>query len=461
MALLQHKRNYTNSSAGHYLSSDSTFNHLIAAPPPFNDALNSPWQSNNTSYLTKSHNSIPLGSSSTPHNHPLKISGEPQYQKPSSGQNHLKDLDLNDVPADTTTTWELGSENSMVDTPVFRDKTVSLMKLQIPSCCANNLSQTFVSSTLFSKDRTLTRIPSFPINAAAEKDSQRSPDLECDKNISTSITCEADKEMQPKSKNVDSSIRNLFDLNEPFPVTDDPEMDVCESEDDIAPDEPDDPSKNSRAITAAENLVALCNDGVQPGSQFDSLHWFADLATSMENMMCGNVSDDDFEALTLKLEETKSYEFHLTPRIQEGDSNVDHCSTTSLLVTRPRRGKARGCPPKKKDFQKDILLRPTSLPEQKVSEDLRLLGKSKPVTLAKRGSRNGQHPRGRHRSRSVAAIVTVEEAKVSPPSAPPPQPLIPADLNPDSPCITRWGRTTRRCRRPRCPPVNNVSLHVA
>jgi hypothetical protein len=461
MALLQHKQNCTNSSAGHYLSSDSTFNHLIAAPPPFNDALNSPWQSNNTSYLTKSHNSIPLGSSSTPHNHPLKISGEPQYQKPSSGQNHLKDLDLNDVPADTTTTWELGSENSMVDTPVFRDKTVNLMKLQIPSCCANDLSQTFVSSTLFSKDRTLTRIPSFPINAAAEKDSQRSPDLECDKNISTSITCEADKEMQPKSKNVDSSIRNLFDLNEPFPVTDDPEMDVCESEDDIAPDEPDDPSKNSLAITAAENLVALCNDGVQPGSQFDSLHWFADLATSMENMMCGNVSDDDFEALTLKLEETKSYEFHLTPRIQEGDSNVDHCSTTSLLVTRPRRGKARGCPPKKKDFQKDILLRPTSLPEQKVSEDLRLLGKSKPVTLAKRGSRNGQHPRGRHRSRSVAAIVTVEEAKVSPPSAPPPQPLIPADLNPDSPCITRWGRTTRRCRRPRCPPVNNVSLHVA
>jgi hypothetical protein len=461
MALLQHKQNCTNSSAGHYLSSDSTFNHLIAAPPPFNDALNSPWQSNNTSYLTKSHNSIPLGSSSTPHNHPLKISGEPQYQKPSSGQNHLKDLDLNDVPADTTTTWELGSENSMVDTPVFRDKTVNLMKLQIPSCCANDLSQTFVSSTLFSKDRTLTRIPSFPINAAAEKDSQRSPDLECDKNISTSITCEADKEMQPKSKNVDSSIRNLFDLNEPFPVTDDPEMDVCESEDDIAPDEPDDPSKNSLAITAAENLVALCNDGVQPGSQFDSLHWFADLATSMENMMCGNVSDDDFEALTLKLEETKSYEFHLTPRIQEGDSNVDHCSTTSLLVTRPRRGKARGCPPKKKDFQKDILLRPTSLPEQKVSEDLRLLGKSKPVTLAKRGSRNGQHPRGRHRSRSVAAIVTVEEAKVSPPSAPPPQPLIPAGLNPDSPCITRWGRTTRRCRRPRCPPVNNASLHVA
>jgi hypothetical protein len=384
MALLQHKQNYTNSSAGHYLSSDSTFNHLIAAPPLFSDALNSPWQSNNTSYLTKSHNSIPLGSSNTPHNHPLKISGEPQYQKPPSGQNHLKDLDLNDVPADTTTTWEQGSENSMVDTSVFRDKAVNLMKLQTPSCCANGLSQTFISSTLFSEDRTLTRIPSFPVIAAAEKDSQRSPDLECDKNISTSITCEADKEMQPKSKNADSSIRNLFDLNEPLPVTDDPEMDACESEVDIAPDEPDDPSKNSLAITAAENLVALCNDIVQPGSpQLDSLHWFADLATSKENMMCGNVSDDDFEALTLKLEETKSYEFHSTPRTQEGDSNVGHCSTTSLLVTRPRRGKARGCPPKKKDFQEDILPSLTSLPEQEVSENRRLLGKSKPVTPAK------------------------------------------------------------------------------
>jgi hypothetical protein len=224
----------------------------------------------------------------------------------------------------------------------------------------------------------------------------------------------------------------------PVVVTDDLEMDVCESEVGIAPDEPDDPSKNSLAITAAENLVALCNDGVQPGSpQLDSLHWFADLATSKENMMCGDVSDDDFEALPLKLEETRSYEFHSTPRTQEGDSNVDNCSTTPLLVTRSRRGKAHGGPPKKKDFQKDILPSPTSLPEQEVSEDLRLLGKSKPVTPAKRGSCNGQQLRGRRRSRSVAAIVTVEEAEVSPPSAPPPQPLIPADLNPDSPCTRR------------------------
>jgi hypothetical protein len=466
MELLQHKRNDINSSVGHYISSDSSFNHLIAAPPLFNDALNSPWQSNNMSYpyLTKSHNGTPLGSTSnTPHNHPPKISGELQYWKPPPRQNYLKDLDLNEVPADTTATWQQGSENSMVNTSVFRDEAVNLMMSQVPSHCANGLSQTFVSSTLFSKDRTLTGIPSFPISAAAEKDSQCSPALECDKSISTSIMHEADKETPPKSKDADSSVRDLFDLNEALPVMDDPGMDVCEPEVDIAPHEADDPSKDSLSVTAAENLVALCNDGIQPGSpQLDTLHWLADLATLKENIMCGNDSDDDFEALTLKLEETKSYECHSTPRTQEGDSNVRHCSAASLLVTRPRRGKACGRPPKK-DFQKDILPNLASLPKQDVSEDLHLLGKSKPVTLAKRGSRNGQQKRGRRRSRSMAAVVVVEEAEVSPPSVPPPPPLVSADLDAHVLHITRWGRTTRRwgrCRRPRCPPVNNASLHV-
>jgi hypothetical protein len=464
MELLQHKRNDINSSVGHYISSDSSFNHLIAAPPLFNDALNSPWQSNNMSYpyLTKSHNGTPLGSTSnTPHNHPPMISGELQYWKPPPSQNYLKDLDLNEVPADTTATWQQGSENSMVDTFVFRDEAVNLMKSQVPLHCANGLSQTFVSSTLFSENRTLTGIPSFSISAAAGKDSQCSPALECDKSISTSIMREADKEMPPKSKDADPSVINLFDLNEALPVMDDPGMDGCESEVGIAPHEADDPSKDSLSITAAENLVALCNDGIQPGSpQLDTLHWLADLATSKENIMCGNDSDDDFEALTLKLEETKSYECHSTPRTQEGDSNVGHCSAASLLVTRPRRGKARGRPPKKKDFQKDILPNLASLPKQEVSEDLRLLGKSKTVTPAKRGSRNGQKQRGRRRSRSMAAVVVVEEAEVSPLSAPPPPSLVSADLDADVPQITRWGRTTRRCRRPRCPQVNNASLHV-
>jgi hypothetical protein len=60
----------------------------------------------------------------------------------------------------------------------------------------------------------------------------------------------------------------------------------------------------------------------------------------------------------------------------------------------------------------------------------------------------------------MAAVVVVEEAEVSPLSAPPPPSLVSADLDADVPQITRWGRTTRRCRRPRCPQVNNASLHV-
>ncbi|TVU49538.1 hypothetical protein EJB05_00851 [Eragrostis curvula] len=460
---LRQKQNGSNSSVGHYLYSDSSSDHLIHAPPLFNDALNSPWQSNNTSYLTKGHHGISVGSTSNNPYHPLKIHGEPQFWKPPPSQNYLKDLNLNDMPADTTATWEQGSENSMVDISRLREKPINLKKPQVPLSCANDLSQTFVSSTLHSEDRTLTRIPSFPISAAAaaaaaEKDSRCSPTLECDINITPLIKHDADKELQPQS-NADSSIKNLFDLNEALPIMDDPEM-QCESEGDIAPHEPDDPSSDSLAITAAENLMAICNDGVQPGSpQLDTLHLFAELATLKENTMCecDNGSDDDFEALTLKLEEIKGYEYHSTPRTQEGDNNNGRRSAASLLVTGPRSTKARGRPPKKRNFQKDILPGLASLPEQEVSEDLCALGRSKPATLAKRRGRKVQQQRGTRRAKSVAVLV--KEAEVS--LSPVPPPLVPADLDTAEPRITRWGRTTRRCRRPRCPPANNASLHVA
>ncbi|XP_062203973.1 uncharacterized protein LOC133906183 [Phragmites australis] len=488
MAWLKYKQNCSDSSKGHYLSSTSTFNHLILAPPGFNHALNSPWQSNNINYLTErrydtaetsiAKNALSNGmlmdsTPNTPYHHSLKIRGEPQYQNVPPLHDYLKDINLNDVPADNTATWEQGCENSVADFSCLRKKWVNLMKSQVPSSCANGHSQTFVSSTSYSEDRTPTRIPGVPISVDAEKDSRCSPTLHCDINVAPSIKCEADMEVQPQSKNADTSIRNLIDLNEALPIMDDPEMDVresegdivphetetdiCESEDDIAPHEPDNPSRDSLVITAAESLVAMCNDVVQPGSpQLDTLHWFADLASSKENTMLDNDSDDDFEALTLKLQETKSYEYHPIPRTQEGNSNDGRCSAASLLITRPRRGKARGRP-QKKDFQKDVLPGLALLPKHEVSEDLCTLGRSKLVTPTKRGGRNGQQPRGRRRARSVA--VTVEEAEVSPPPVPPP--LVPADLDADAQGITKWGRTTRRCRRPRCPPASNASLPIA
>ncbi|KAF8775517.1 hypothetical protein HU200_004527 [Digitaria exilis] len=222
-------------------------------------------------------------------------------------------------------------------------------------------------------------------------------------------------------KEVGTDIRNLIDLNEALPIMDDPEMDACGSGE-LVPREPNDPSSDSLAIKAAENLVAICNVVVQPASpQVDTLHWFADLATSKENTTLDKDSDDDFEALTLKLQETKSNEYHSTPRAtQEDNRHNGPCSAASLLIPKPQRGKGRGRR-QRKDFHRDVLPCIASLQKNEVSEDLCALGRPKPVTPSKRGGRNGQQPRARRRVRRVAVAMAVEEAEVSPP---PPSPSV-------------------------------------
>lgn len=468
-----YKQNCTGSSMGNYAPNASTFNHSILSPLGFNHALNLPWQSNNTSYLTKSHcgaaetfipkdalsNGISVDSTpKAPYHHSLKIHGGAGYQKPPALHDNLKDIDLNDTPVDVAATWEQGSEKSVVDISWLSKKPVSLMESQVPSSYAKDHSQILPSPTLYSESRTPTRVPAFPFSVGAEKDSRCSPTLLYDLNNGPSIKHETDMEIQSLCKESDTDTRNLIDLNETLPIIDDPEIESHESGE-IVPHEPNGPSQDSIAIAAAaETLVEMWNNSDRPAYQPDILHWFADLAISKDNTLLDKDSDDDFEAATLKLRETKSNEYHSTPRTtQEDNTNFGHCSAASL-VSKPQRGRGRGRR-QRKHFQRDILPGLASLPKHEVSEDLRALGRSKLVTPTKRG-RNRQQPRGRRRARSVAVAMEVEESEVSPPLQASPSP-VPADLDADALAITRWGRTTRRCRRPRCPPVNNASLRVA
>ncbi|KAL6623532.1 hypothetical protein ACP70R_033411 [Stipagrostis hirtigluma subsp. patula] len=473
MAWLNYKQNGIESSMRHYMVGRLTFNQSILARPGFNDELNSPWQSINPSYMSRSHydtiettiakNVLSSGISmdsvpNTSHRSSLNIHEEPHHQKHPLLQGFMKDIDLNNAPLDTTQdatdAWVQGGGNSLDGTSWLKNKPVYLMESGVP-LNANGHSQILVGSSSCSEVRTNTAMHGLLTSAAMENRSHITPPSGT--YIAPCIKRESNMGLLSQNTIADTDKRNLIDLNEALPFMDDLEMDVHEPGRDIAPNEPDDSSRDSLAVTAAEGLLAMCNDVFQLESpQFDTLHWFADLATLKENTMLDEDSDDDFEALTLKLQETKSFEYNSTSRIQEDNNNDGHCSAASLLLTRPRRGQARGRR-RKKDFQKDVLPALASLPKHEVTEDLRTLGRSTPATPTKRGSRNGQQPRGKRRLRSVA--VTMEEAEVSSPPVPPP--LVPAELDTDAVGITRWGRTTRRCRRPRCPPENNASLRVA
>ncbi|KAG8049071.1 hypothetical protein GUJ93_ZPchr0009g1056 [Zizania palustris] len=473
MEWFKHEQSGVNFSSGHYLPLCNAFNQPIVAPSSSNAAVKSPWQSSNTSYTANSRygsvdtpfaqngffNGFSMDSIHTPtathhyrNQHPSKFPGEPRYRKHSP----LHDVNLNDTPRDVIVMQEQGSENSPVDISWLRKDPIELMKSQVQPSCANGHSQILSGSTVYSEGST--RILGFPLNAATEKDSHCLSTIHIGTNTEPLIKREADMEMQFQNKKDDTNTRNLIDLNA-VPLMDEPDIDVHQSEGGTVPQEPDDPSKDSLAITAADTLLAMYKDVFQAGSpQADTLHWFADLAiVSKDNaMVCSSESDsdDDFEALTLQLQETKGYEHCMTPATAlEHKSNGDHGSVVASLLTKPRRGRARKRP-QKKDFQKDILPGLASLSKHEVSDDLHTLGRPRP---SKRGGRNGSQSRGRRRARSVA--VTVEEVEVSPPPVPPPP--APADLDADALGITGWGRTTRRCRRPRCPPAYNASLRLA
>ncbi|RWV86311.1 hypothetical protein GW17_00051809 [Ensete ventricosum] len=238
--------------------------------------------------------------------------------------------------------------------------------------------------------------------------------------------------------------------------------------------------------SAAENLVSIsmdcrgCTDEINsdqlslPG--LDTLSWFAEVVScSAENPKLpsdggdvggdiGTQSSDDhgydfFEATTLNLEEIRMDKHCSRPKeLENKDEKEDNDDkgAASLLFTKPRRGQARKRR-QRRDFQKDILPGLASLSRHEVSEDLQTIGGMmkasgrpwKTGLTSQNTSRNGMNPQTKGRRRPRTLAITTEEIKVSPATH---SQSSNCEIGVSEGCMIGWGRTTRRCRRQRCPP---------
>lgn len=164
---------------------------------------------------------------------------------------------------------------------------------------------------------------------------------------------------------------------------------------------------------------------------------------------------DDFEAMTLQLQETKEEDYMPAPFVPDIQKAED---TGANTLTRPRRGQSRRGR-QRRDFQRDILPGLTSLSRHEVTEDIQTFGGLMRATghnwisgLARRnGTRNGG---GRGRRRAVMETVPTPTATPSPVCTPLMQQLSNIEAGLEDRSLTGWGKTPRRPRRQRCPAGN-------
>ncbi|XP_028753621.1 uncharacterized protein LOC114713205 [Neltuma alba] len=226
------------------------------------------------------------------------------------------------------------------------------------------------------------------------------------------------------------------------------------------------------ARLAAEALISISESVAHNGLQMitcpplgsltsSPLHWFARIATSVTDHpgnsikadFIGNTSDheeflsagiDYFEAMTLKLTETKSLDCFGKSSGQKGEEGG------STSPTQPRKGWAsKG--KRQKDFQSEILPSLTSLSRYEVTEDLQTIGglmeaagaHSERVSL--RGAGRNALARGRRRS-SASVPNNTDSLKQQPNSG--------VKLGIEKRGLMSWGRANRKPRGKRCPARN-------
>ncbi|KAL3631206.1 hypothetical protein CASFOL_024190 [Castilleja foliolosa] len=207
---------------------------------------------------------------------------------------------------------------------------------------------------------------------------------------------------------------------------------------------------------AAETMVAIssfsCLRIDEPLSSdlslAESLGWFVDaVSDELEDRFPKEM--DDFEAMTLRLEETKEEDYMPVPFVPEFQDGDETGPANNALVGRPRRGQSRRGR-QRRDFQRDILPGLVSLSRHEVTEDIQIFGGLMRATghhwVSGSTRRNGC---GRGRRRAVVESVSTTVANNNN-NRVCGLPLV-QQIN----TIEGWGKTTRRPRRQRCPVGNN------
>lgn len=230
--------------------------------------------------------------------------------------------------------------------------------------------------------------------------------------------------------------------------------------------------------TAAECLVSISSSGFRTCSErtkfkpfktsCDSLHWFAGLASSvlgnLENELgCGDHEEvlpdgiDYFEAMTLKLTETKVEECCCCR--SNGRKEVEMGPVSSQ--SQPRKGRPRKGRQRRKDFQSEILPGLASLSRYEVTEDLQIIGTLIEASAGCSETRSVRHAakfglaRGRRRC-------TISDSTVAENTSPSPLKHIGVkrQLESEERSLIDWGDVTRR-RRGQRNPVSDRRLIIS
>lgn len=263
-----------------------------------------------------------------------------------------------------------------------------------------------------------------------------------------------------------------------------PREELKQHEASLQPPEPNSEQMQDEAAKLAAESIVLLSSSSQPTATeentcqpsedplAETLLWFADVLTStniheikgakafksIDGLIIGNYSSDemdDFEVMTLQLQETKVEDYMPKPFVPEVQNAEE--SGANSVPNKPRKGQARRGR-QRRDFQRDILPGLASLSRHEVTEDLQTFGGLMRATghtwtsgLTRRnGTRNGG-ARGRRR-------IVIDAAAPAPSTSASCTPLI-QQLNNieaglEDRSLTGWGKTTRRPRRQRCPAGN-------